>query len=81
MDERKKLVVTTSEDRSIKEVEKDLVKKGFVVAQVYESIGSIRGEIADGEKIDKLKEIPGVIDVSEEPPPVNIGPPDSPISW
>jgi hypothetical protein len=79
MAKRKKWVVTTSGDRPISDVEKDLSGSGFSVDHVLEAIGSITGS-GDDKVAKRLREIPGVADVSEEPPPINIGPPDAPVS-
>ncbi|HET9765350.1 MAG TPA: hypothetical protein VFS60_00805 [Thermoanaerobaculia bacterium] len=75
MAEKKGWVVTTSQDRTIGDVAKDLKKAGFTVEQVLEEIGSITG--GAGEDVaQKVRSIPGVLDVSPDTP-VDIGPPDS----
>ena len=75
MPEHKGWIVTTSSDRSIKDVASDLEKAGFSVGRVLEEVGSITGAAAD-ETITKLRAIPGVVDVSPDRP-IAIEPPDS----
>jgi hypothetical protein len=79
MANQKKWIVTTSGDRSIKEVQKELLEKGFKVDQVFDEIGSIIGE-AEDEVVKKARGISGVADVSPEAP-INIGPPGSDDTW
>jgi len=79
MSESKKWVVTMSGDRSLSEVEQDLTGAGFVVDQVLNEIGIITGTASE-DVADDLRAISGVADVSPEPPPINIGPPDAPVS-
>lgn len=79
MPENKKWVITTSGDRPLKEVTKRLVEKGFAVDQVLDAIGCITGAATE-EVAEKARAVPGVADVSPEPPTIYIGPPDSPIS-
>ena len=75
MAEKRGWVVTTSQERTMDDVAKDLRKAGFTVEQVLEEIGSITG--GAGEDIaEKVRSIPGVLDVSPDAP-VDIGPPDS----
>lgn len=80
MSESKKWVVTTSGERSLSEVKKSLKKAGFTVDQVLDEIGCITGTGSD-EVATRLRGLPGVADVSPEAPPVNIGPPDAPVTW
>jgi len=75
----KRWIVTMSGERPIREVRKDLAKHGFDVADVYDEIGSISGA-GDDDVAEKLREVPGVADVSPEEP-IDIGPPDSPVTW
>jgi hypothetical protein len=81
MSKSKKMIITISGDRSMHEIKKELTDNGFAVDQVFESAGSITGEFSDDKVLDKLKSIRGVTDVSPEPPPIDIGPPGSPITW
>jgi len=60
-------------------VKSRLTKAGFSVDQVLDEIGSITGTVND-EDIEKLRSIPGVADVSPNQP-VDIGPPDAPVTW
>jgi len=72
-------IVTTSAERPVRAVAKDLSKAGFKVDQILEEIGSITGS-CDASQIGKLRAIPGVADVSLDTP-IDIGPPDSPTTW
>jgi hypothetical protein len=76
---KKDLVVTASGDRSLSDVKKSLTDAGFIVDQVLNEIGCITGAASEDD-VAKLRAIPGVADVSPSPPPIDIGPPDAPIS-
>jgi hypothetical protein len=71
----KKWIVTTSGNRSLSEIKKELTKAGFGVESVLEDIGVITGTTNDAER---LRSISGVSDVSPDQE-VDIGPPDAPI--
>ena len=79
MPERKGWIITTSTDRSIKDIAKDLTDAGFSVGQVNEEINSISGAAAD-DTVKKVRSVAGVVDVSPDES-VDIGPPDSPVTW
>jgi hypothetical protein len=79
MAKNKTWIITTSGERSTKDVAKDLKAKGFAVDQVLDEIGAITGE-ADDALVAKLRGIDGVSDVSPDAP-IDIGPPDSPTTW
>jgi hypothetical protein len=79
MGKKKKWVVTTTGDRPVGDVKKSLTKSGFTVEQVLEEIGCITGEASD-DVAERLRSVPGVADVSPETP-IDIGPPDSPVTW
>lgn len=72
-------IVTTTGDRPVKDVAKDLKAAGFSVDKVLDEIGCITGE-ADENALPKLREVRGVADVSREGE-VDIGPPDAPVTW
>jgi hypothetical protein len=72
-------IVTTSSERPMTEIAKDLEEAGFSIGQVLEEIGSITGEAGD-ETVGKVRSIAGVVDVSQDVP-IDIGPPDSPETW
>ncbi|MDT4895602.1 MAG: hypothetical protein QOH25_679 [Acidobacteriota bacterium] len=76
MAEKKKLIITTSGDRPLSAIKKDLAKRGFAVGQVLKEIGIITG--TSSAAIEKLRAIPGVDDVSPDES-VDIGPPDAPV--
>ena len=75
---KQSLVITTSGNRSIKDVARDLKDAGFDVEEVLEAINVVTGKGKAGSE-DKLRSVQGVVDVSEDHP-VDIGPPGSPIS-
>lgn len=75
---KQSLVITTSGNRSIKDVARDLKKAGFDVEQVLESINVVTGKGQAGSE-GKLRSVKDVVDVSEDHP-VDIGPPDAEIS-
>lgn len=77
MAEKKKLIVTTSGDRPLSAIKKDLTKMGFAVGQVLKEIGVITGT-ASAAAVEKLRAIPGVDDISPDEA-VDIGPPDAPV--
>jgi hypothetical protein len=79
MAESKRWVVTTSGDRPLSEVTKELTETGFDVGEVYDQMGVISGAAGD-EVAEKLRKIAGVSDVSEEDV-IDIGPPDAPVTW
>lgn len=78
MPDKKGWVVLTSDDRPIAEIVQDLKRAGFVVGEVLDEIGSITGR-ADPAAVQRIRAIPGVIDVSPDLD-IDIGPPDAPIS-
>jgi hypothetical protein len=75
MAQKKSLVITTSGQRSIHDVARDLKKEGFDVEQVLDSINVVTGKGHAGSE-HKLRSVNDVIDVSEDNP-VDIGPPGS----
>jgi hypothetical protein len=79
MAESKAWIVTTSPDRPIKEIARDLKEAGFKVGQVLEEIGSITGA-APEDAAKKARSIAGVVDVMPDAP-IDIGPPGSPDTW
>ena len=80
MSESKRWVVTTSGEQSLSEVKKNVKKAGFNIDQVLDEIGCITGTASD-DVAHRLRALPGVADVSSEEPPINIGPPDAPVTW
>jgi hypothetical protein len=79
MSQKEKWIITTSGDRSLDEVKKDLIDTGFDVDQVLDQIGCITGEASDAIA-RQLRNIPGVVDVSPDEP-IDIGPPDADVTW
>jgi hypothetical protein len=76
--QKKPVVITLSGDRPVHEVARDLKAKGVEVDQVLDAIGVVTGSAA-AASISRLKQVPGVKDVSADHP-VDIGPPGAPIS-
>jgi hypothetical protein len=72
-------IVTTSSERPIKDVAKDLAKAGLKVDQVLDEIGSITGT-CEPKQLDRLRAVRGVSDVSQSGG-VDVGPPGSPTTW
>jgi len=75
----KSWVVTTSNDRPVAEIAKDLSAAGFSVDQTLEQIGVITGR-TDDKAVGKLRAVRGVTDISPDIP-VDIGPPHSRDTW
>jgi len=73
----KKWIVTTSGERSLSDVKKQLAESGFAVDQVLDEIGIITGTSSD-EDVERVRSVKGVADVSPDEV-VDIGPPDAPI--
>lgn len=76
---KKDWVVTTSGDRPLEEVAKDLRKAGLNVGEVLHEIGLITGEGGD-DVAEKLRKVKGVADVSANVG-ADVGPPDSKETW
>ncbi len=72
-------VVTTSGDRAIADVAKELSKAGFAVDRTLDQIGVITGK-SNPKALQKVRAIRGVADVSPEQK-VDIGPPNSRETW
>ena len=81
MGKRKKFIITTSGNRPINKISKDLTNNGFQVDQVFDVIGSISGSVSDEKVIDKLRKVKGVTDVSPEHPDINVGLPGDSETW
>jgi hypothetical protein len=79
MPETQKWIVTTSGDQPLHDVARHLSEAGFAVDQVLDEIGCITG-FARAAVAEKLRTIPGVVDVSPEQS-IDIGPPDAPVTW
>jgi hypothetical protein len=79
MSQTKGWIVTTSDERPIADIAKDLKAAGFSVGHVLEAIGSITGAAAE-DTLAKVRSIKGVVDVSPDMP-IDIGPPDADKTW
>ena len=72
-------IVTTSADRPIAEIAKDLSAAGFKIDQTLDEIGIITGK-SDDKAVVKVRSVPGVADISPDHQ-VDIGPPNSRENW
>jgi hypothetical protein len=72
-------IVTTSPDRPVSEIVRDLHDAGFAIGRVLDEVGSITSA-ADDDAIQKVGAVKGVVDVSPDTP-VDIGPPASSEGW
>ncbi len=79
MAEAQTWVVTTSGNRSITDIGKDLENAGLTNVEVLDQIGVITGS-ADDSAVERLRQVPGVGDVSPSAP-INIGPPNARETW
>jgi uncharacterized protein YaaQ len=79
MAKNKTLIITLSEDQSLEDVQEKIKEKGFTVDQVLDQIGCITGSASD-EVAAQVRKLPGVEDVSPDFP-IDIGPPDAPVTW
>ena len=80
MTANKKWIVITSGDRPVNEISADLKKKGFKVEYELDAIGQITGEASEDVKIASQK-IKGITSISQSHDDINIGTPDSDITW
>jgi hypothetical protein len=72
-------VVTTSSERPVADVARDLSAAGFKVEQTLGEIGVITGS-SDEKAVKKARSIPGVADISADVP-ASVGPPKSRDTW
>jgi hypothetical protein len=72
-------IVTTSGDRPVADVARDMAAKGFAIDEVMDAIGVVTGS-GPSSVADAVRQVPGVDDVSPDQP-IDIGPPDSPSTW
>ena len=77
--QKKTWVVTTSPDRPIADIAKDLSATGFAIDQTLDAIGVITGT-SDDKVVGKARAVRGVTDVSPDQN-VDIGPPNSRDTW
>lgn len=77
--QKKTWVITTSGDRPMAEIAKDLSDAGFAIDQTLEHIGVFTGKSND-KVVGKARSVRGVSDVSPEQK-IDIGPPNSRDTW
>ena len=71
--------ITTSGDRSLEQIAKDLAEAGLQDREILEMIGVITGS-AEDESVEKLRRVRGVTDVSLNLM-IQLEPPDSDQTW
>lgn len=71
--------ITTSSERALGDIEIDVRKAGFSIEHSLKEVGVITG-VATPAIAKKLRRIPGIADVSPAED-VDIGPPDSSVTW
>lgn len=76
---KKDWVVTTSGERSLEDVAKELKQSGFKVGHVLHETGLITGEGGDDDA-EKARKVKGVTDVSANVG-ASVGPPKSSDTW
>jgi hypothetical protein len=64
----------------MREVTRDLQAAGFEVDSEMEAINNVTGWVPAKDRIEPVRSVGGVADVSEDYP-IDIGPPDSPTTW
>lgn len=79
MTKKKKWVITTSSDRPVYDIARDLADAGLKDIQVLKEIGIITGS-AEDELVEKLRKVRGVKDISPDIS-IDIGPPGSHETW
>jgi hypothetical protein len=75
----RKWVVTTTADRPLADIAKDLTDAGFHVGETLAEIGIITGS-SDETAVGKARGVQGVTDIAPETA-IDIGPPDSDETW
>ncbi len=80
MNKPKDWIITTSGDIPLEKVRKSVIDAGFRIDEVLEEIGCITG-FADDAVANTVKRLPGIVDVSQELPSINIGPPNAIDTW
>ena len=76
---RQSWIVTTSPDRPVAEIARDLSAAGFEVDQTLGEIGVITGSSGEAA-VRKARGIRGVADISPDAP-VSVGPPKGRDTW
>ena len=72
-------VVTISSDRPVSQIQQDLAAAGCSVKNILAEIGVIIAD-CDSNAVQAVRQISGVVDVSPDQT-INLGPPDSPVTW
>lgn len=77
--EKTRWIVTTSHERPINDVVRDLRETGFAVREVLAEVLSITGQASD-TVARQVESIPGVVAVMRDEV-FDVGPPDAPVTW
>jgi hypothetical protein len=72
-------IITTSEERPLRAIAKDVRDAGLEDGHVLEEVGCITGSASE-RVVAKVRKVRGVVDVSPDST-VDIGPPDSSETW
>ena len=80
MSAKKTWIVLTSGDEPLQKIAEKLEEKGFTVESTLDAIGQIVCQGSEEEKEEALK-IKGVTDIFASHDDINIGPPDSDLTW
>ncbi len=80
MSNNKKWIVITNGERSMQEVSADLKKNGFSIEYELDAIGQITGEAGDDFKTEAMK-IKGISSISPSHDDIQIGDPNSDVTW
>ena len=72
-------IITTSDERPIREIAQELAEAGLQDGQVLEAVGCITGAASD-QVAAKLRQVRGVLDVSVDTS-IDVGPPDAKLTW
>lgn len=79
MSENKKWIITTSGEKPLDEIKKNLTETGFEIEQSLDEIGCIIGTASD-DTTESARGISGITDISPDES-IDIGPPDAPTTW
>lgn len=72
-------IITTSGERPIRDIARDLAAVGLSKYRILKEVGSITGSASDAD-VAKLRKVRGVTDVSKSAT-VDVGPPNSKMTW
>jgi predicted TPR repeat methyltransferase len=79
MTEHQRWVVTTTQERPIQDVARDLRDRGFKITETLDMIGCITGT-AGADLIKIVRKIEGIADISADTN-INLPPADEDLTW